>query len=120
MLENMNLNFMRLRLHGVGSTLTFLKDVQRSLVETATLASDFTVTKQFDSAIGAYADKITVRLDSDEKLAAFESASVIDLQVRGRTTRYRFEDKRTTPQYETIFGFGTVVMIKNERTPITA
>lgn len=118
MLEMMQIDFMRQRLHGVDSSLYLLQENDEQFKALIELLDNFTVTSQRDTSTGAYVDKLTVKLDSQLKQNCFRACDAIVLRLGGVFTRYALESKRQTPQRTASFGYADVRMIANENSNI--
>ena len=117
-LERMQLERMRLRLHGADSSLKLLKEQDRDLTLLRTLETHFTVTRQREPSLGGYVERLTAKLLSEAAADDFAETNVVDLVVGDRTTRYRLDSKNVIPQQTAVFGLAELTMMKNERTAI--
>lgn len=118
MLERMQIERMRRRLHGSDSSLDLLQEDDRDLKLLRNMATNFVITRQRDTATGAMVDRLTVKLTSQIDLDAFRKCDIIALHIAERETRYRLDTKTESLQMTTTFGFADVVAMRNERTAV--
>ena len=101
MLENLDVEFMRLQVHGADSSLMLLKEDDTKFIALIELLNEFVVTRQRDVG-GVYVDKLTAKLFTNDQKTAFAKAEAFDLRLGEQTFRYVNEGKSKVPSQNNI------------------
>lgn len=120
MLENINLELHRVRLHGADSSLFILKEHDTQWDALIEILSDFSLTRQRDVAEGGMVDVLTVRLKTDEQKTHFNRGDAILLRMGLTRYKYAIENKEFVPTQNGLIAYANARAIFNDTATVVS